>query len=627
MIILNLLMDSNGNTDWFRVVIGIAVLIIVLFISREINLWFFRINDFIKNQEEQTRLLKKMSGEEDQENKPVESLKKVLPIIKMCLVVPGYAQTIDGGNAYSIMLCSDSMVWTVGSNTAGQLGNGTTTDELTPIVVGLSGVVSVQSGSSHSLALKSDGTVWSWGNNARGQLGNNTINPSSTPIQVPGLSNVVKIISGGSHNVAIESDSTAWIWGSNQLNQINSTSTDKLFPIPGGINVIDMAAGVNYTATLQDAIIEVQGISTKYLILSNVISLGSGVRHFFMIKSDSTILAWGDNQYGQLGDGTTTSLNGNTATQVSGLTNIISITGGKSHSIALKDDGTVWVWGWNALGQLGDNTLIDKLTPIQVPGLDSVIEIAAGDQHCMARRADSTIWVWGQNILGQLGNGTNANSSIPVKMDLSCIPFQCPAPQVYSDGNLEICSDDSILVYGAYRNTPGTYQDSLITSEGCDSILETVLTVNSLPSVIFTGLNTTYCKGGASTTLTGTPSGGILVGNNLVGDVFTPSLPGTFTITYFYTDGNGCENSYLFTTEVVNCTGIDDMEMQHLNIYPNPSTGVVYIQSTGPVQIINTFGQVVYNGPGNIEIDLSGYGNAVYFMKSGAMVKKLVITQ
>lgn len=554
----------------------------------------------------------------------------LISAILSCSVIYGYTQTISGGNGFSIMLCNDSLLWTVGSNSIGQLGNGSTTDELIPIKVdGLTDIISVQAGASHSLALKSDGTVWSWGNNASGQLGNNSTTPSSIPVQIPGLSNVVKIIAGGFHNVAITSDSIALMWGSNQNDQINSTGTDKLFPIPGGGNVIDVAAGDGYTVIYHtDTIIQIQSNIINYIFLSDVISLSSGTQHFFMVKSDSTIWAWGDNQYGQLGDGTTVSQGGSSVVQITGLSNIISIKGGQRHSMALKSDGTVWTWGWNGLGQLGDGTLVDQLTPTQVPGLDSVIEIATGSHHCMARRSDSSIWVWGNNGLGQLGNDTAINTTIPVQMMLSC-QYQCPAPQVYQGGDLTICFGDSVTIFGIYQQVAGMYYDSLLTPNGCDSIIQIELTVDPLPTVTFTGLDTAYCLDSsvAIDTLTGTPSGGIFSGTGVVSGVFDPFSTGfgTFDITYSYTDLNGCVSVETQSVTISNCTSIEYLEYEDFKIFPNPSTGIVNIDTDKRVQINNTLGQTVYEGISN-QIDLSRYGRGVYFVRVGTTVKKLIIT-
>lgn len=555
-------------------------------------------------------------------------MKTLSIIIVMCyLSIPSYGQTIDGGNGYSIMLC-DSLVWTVGSNSIGQLGDNTTIDKLIPIeVIGLTDIIAVQAGASHSLALKSDGTVWSWGNNTSGQLGNNTTNPSSIPIQIPGLSDIVKIVAGSSYNIAVDNDSIAWMWGTNYAGQINGVITDKLFPIQTHSNVIDITASEAHTIVLNnDSTILVWNNGITAMNLSDIFKVSGGDKHFFAFKSDNTIWAWGDNQYGQLGDNTTISQGSNTAVQVIGLTNVISIAGGQRHSIALKDDGTVWTWGWNGMGQLGNNTLIDELTPIQVPGLDSVIEISAGAHHSMAKRSDSTIWVWGNNGLGQLGNDTALNTTVPVQMMLDCTPFVCPAPQIYLGSDLSICSGDSVMIFGTYQQITNNYYDSLSTSQGCDSIIQITLTVDTLPVVSFTGLNSLYCINSTIDTLTGSPSGGVFTGTT--GDIFDPSNIGTFTITYSYTDLNGCTDIYSQDVTVNTCTGIETIGFNDFKIYPNPSTGVINIQTTKEIhlQIVNTLGQIIYKGMDE-QIDLSEYGKGIYFVRVGTTIKKLVLTK
>ena len=551
--------------------------------------------------------------------------KTILVILASCSLTTVHSQTISGGNSHSIMLCEDSIIWTVGLNSIGQLGDGTTVNQLTPIgISGLTNIVSVQAGSSHCLALQADGTVWSWGNNASGQLGNNSTTPSSIPIQIPGLSGIVKIATKSGHNIAIENDSTAWIWGDNQLNQINGTSTDKLFPVSVGFNFIDIVVGASYTAELkQDSMVYITANGLTLLGLTGISSIGAGYKHLFALKNDNTVWAWGDNQFGQLGDGTIID-QPITPIQITSLSNIISITGGQRHSIALKSDGTVWTWGWNGMGQLGDNTLIDQLTPIQVPGLNNVIEIAAGAHHCMARRSDSTIWVWGNNISGQLGNDTVTNTMIPVQMMLSC-QYQCPVPQIYSGGDLTICIGDSVMIFGTYEQLANIYYDSLITSNGCDSIIEITLTVNTPPIVSFTGLDTTYCNVNSIVSLTGNPSGGSFSGPGTGVSVFNPSVAGlgTHTITYTYSDGT-CTVIESQSVTVTNCTGIDNLGLKGFKIYPNPSTGIINIETQELIEIRNTLGQLIYKGMGG-KIDLSGYGEGVYLVKVGARIQKLVL--
>jgi alpha-tubulin suppressor-like RCC1 family protein len=127
-----------------------------------------------------------------------------------------------------------------------------------------------------------------------------------------------------------------------------------------------------------------------------------------------SVWAWGSNAFGELGDGTTTGRL--TPVQTVGLTNAVAIVGGRDHSLALRSDGTVWAWGSNSIGQLGDGTATDRLMPVQVLGLAGVVAIAGSRSHTLALLSDGTVWGWGQNIEGQLGDGTNTNRATPVQV-------------------------------------------------------------------------------------------------------------------------------------------------------------------------------------------------------------------
>lgn len=157
------------------------------------------------------------------------------------------------------------------------------------------------------------------------------------------------------------------------------------------------------------------GTSPASATVSPMISCGNN--HVILLKSDGTVWTFGDNQFGQLGNNTTT--NSNTPVQVSGLTDVIAINAGCNHSMALKSDGTVWTWGQNSYGQLGDNTTTNSSIPIQVNGLSEVTAIAAGSKHSLVLKSDSTVWSWGNNSLGQLGTGTITNSLTPIKTNFA----------------------------------------------------------------------------------------------------------------------------------------------------------------------------------------------------------------
>jgi hypothetical protein len=169
------------------------------------------------------------------------------------------------------------------------------------------------------------------------------------------------------------------------------------------------------SVTVNEANVTGQDFAANWIMVGSVLSVKGVASHTIALKGDGMVWTWGNNDYGQLGDGTTTARR--TPVQVSGLTGVTAIAGGEGHNtIALKGDGTVWTWGANWYGQLGDGTTTDRLTPVQVSGLTSVTAIAGGNFHTIALKGDGTVWTWGNNFAGELGDGTNTNRSTPVQV-------------------------------------------------------------------------------------------------------------------------------------------------------------------------------------------------------------------
>ena len=139
-------------------------------------------------------------------------------------------------------------------------------------------------------------------------------------------------------------------------------------------------------------------------LIGNIVAAAGGESFSLAVKSDGTVWAWGYNDFGQLGDGTTTKRL--VPVQVAGLSGVVAVAAGKYHSLALKSDGTVWAWGRNYYGQLGDGTTAERHAPVQVSGLSGVLALAAGESHSLAVRSDGTVRAWGNNEDGQLGDGT-----------------------------------------------------------------------------------------------------------------------------------------------------------------------------------------------------------------------------
>jgi alpha-tubulin suppressor-like RCC1 family protein len=153
--------------------------------------------------------------------------------------------------------------------------------------------------------------------------------------------------------------------------------------------------------------VQVSGITSVIAVAAD----GSYQSRTLALKADGTVWGWGSNEFGELGDGTTTQRL--SPVQTSGLSDAVAIATGGSHSLALKSNGTLWAWGDNASGQLGDGTNVDKLTPIQVTSLSDVVAIAAGYKFSVALKKDGSVWTWGDNTSGQMANGTTTDRNTP----------------------------------------------------------------------------------------------------------------------------------------------------------------------------------------------------------------------
>jgi alpha-tubulin suppressor-like RCC1 family protein len=145
------------------------------------------------------------------------------------------------------------------------------------------------------------------------------------------------------------------------------------------------------------------------------VAIAGGRDHSLAVESDGTVWSWGWNQYGQIGDGTK-GANRLAPVQVSGLTGVTMVSAGADHSMALKGDGTVWTWGQNTDGQLGDGTKTNRSTPVEVSALANVTDIGSGRLHSLATEADGSVWTWGLDDNGQLGDGGTANRSVPFEV-------------------------------------------------------------------------------------------------------------------------------------------------------------------------------------------------------------------
>lgn len=330
---------------------------------------------------------------------------------------------ISGGFQSSVVLNSSGKVYAWGYNYYETLGLGD--DYRFPAIIvpephpvyEISNIVSVKSKNDHTLGVRADGTLWSWGNTIG--VGRGEVYTLSYPGQVKNhdgsgyLTEIIDADAGQYHSLALKSDGSVWSFGANESGQLGREGLHiPEWEVSGSFFPVQVYENVSGTA------------------FNNVISISAGNNFNLALKSDGTVWAWGDNTSGQLGIGTLT--NQTYPVQVKGedgtgfLTDIIAISGGGNHSLALKSDGTVWSWGNNTDGQLGDGSNINRLTPVRVKGsgneahLANVQAIDAGESHNVAYSSDQ-IFTWGSNGSGQLGNGTTLGSNIPVLIHISSL--------------------------------------------------------------------------------------------------------------------------------------------------------------------------------------------------------------
>jgi|GEM_PF-641641 len=326
-----------------------------------------------------------------------------------------------GGTYHSLALCSDGTLAAWGGNFSGPLGTNSTKNSKLPVAVNtlaadgsaLAGktVVAIAAGSYHSLALCSDGTVAAWGGNSFGALGNSTTTDSPLPaaVNVAGVlsgKRVTAVSAGYGHSLALCSDGTLAAWGYNAFGQLGNNSTTNS-PTP----VLVSTAG-------------------PALAGKTVVAIAAGFYHSLALCSDGTVASWGCNKGGGLGSGGTADSHVPVAVTTSGTSLagkfVIAIAAGNGHNLALCSDGTLAAWGSNAVGSLGNNTTVDGLVPAAVDAAladgsalagKTVVAIAAGDGESLALCSDGTLAAWGWNAYGEVGNNSSSNSLVPVPVN------------------------------------------------------------------------------------------------------------------------------------------------------------------------------------------------------------------
>jgi alpha-tubulin suppressor-like RCC1 family protein len=294
---------------------------------------------------------------------------------------------VSGGIIHTCARTASGAVQCWGNGDHGQLGNGSTGDSLAPAEIeGSSSLASVVVGGTHTCAVTTQGAARCWGFNNVGQLGDGSTTESHSPGPVAGLSSgVIAVAAGNLHSCAVTSSGGVKCWGYNDRGQLGDGST-----------------------TTRLAPVAVVGLS------SGVVAISASYGGTCALLASGGVQCWGGNQWGQAGDGT--DLDSSVPVEVAGLApGIVAIGAGATHACALTASGAVQCWGGNQWGQLGNGTTTNSLAPVDVMGLSSgVIAIATGGGTTCAVLTSGGVKCWGYNDYGALGDGTLIDRSLPV---------------------------------------------------------------------------------------------------------------------------------------------------------------------------------------------------------------------
>ncbi len=394
---------------------------------------------------------------------------------------------IEAGENFTIVLKENGTVWSWGNNKYGQLGNGTTVQSGVPQKVKeLSDIVYINAGATFAFAINNSGEVFAWGDNRYAQLGDGTNTQRTKPVRTSQINDIKKISAGYYHAVALKNDGTVYFWGNPKMNPNVQGYEFERIPIEVDIqNIKDISSGKSHIVALsEEGDIYTWGENNsgqlgngvfgdtvtspqKIELSSNITKIEAGIEHSIALDDSGHIYAWGNNLYGQLGDGTNenksipvmleliydikdiiagynhtifvknndgiymcgnneygqlgagTTENSNLPIKISSQYEPISISGGLSHTVEIDAEGNIYAWGLNSSRQLGnsDNIPINTaFNPTRVYGLENIVSIENGIYHSLALDQDGNVWSWGYNSHNQLGDGTTINRDIPKKI-------------------------------------------------------------------------------------------------------------------------------------------------------------------------------------------------------------------
>lgn len=338
------------------------------------------------------------------------------------------SERLATGLGFTAGLHADGQVYTWGNNSYGQLGNGTLTGSPVPLPVeGLSNVRSLSAGAFHVVAALQDGTVSAWGSNHYGQLGMRKGAGRTVPGLVVGMSAVKAVSANVFNNLALTRDGGVWGWG-----RMAGVTTPVPTPVEGLSGSVAVSAGQEFGLALKDGQVWAWGSNLSYELglpkrvsysyapvrldgLDDVRAISAGYNHALALRADGSVWGWGSNVYGQLGNH-----NGHQPGRIDGLpasngsTTIKMIVAAPYNSAVLYSDGSVWAWGRNVyrhIDQTGNT--VRKPARVMIPG--TAVALAVSGSSILVLNKDGTVYGIGGNSDGQLGNNTTSATNVPVQ--------------------------------------------------------------------------------------------------------------------------------------------------------------------------------------------------------------------